>query len=69
MGRSSIKSYGWPSPHFCQAQPPLNSTQLQLQLRLRLALLPADPATRHPPTHPPGLKFLKHHLHYFTTTI
>ena len=36
---------------YCQAQPPLNSTQLQLQLRLRLALFPISPAT-HPPTHP-----------------
>ena len=38
---------------FCQAQPPLNSSQLQRQLRLRLALFPADLAT-----HPPGLQFL-----------
>ena len=36
---------------FCQAQPQLNSTELQLKLRLRLALIPLSPATR-PPTHP-----------------
>ena len=35
----------------CQAQPQLNSTQLQPKLRLRLALIPLSPATR-PPPHP-----------------
>ena len=42
---------------YCQAQPQLNSTQLQLKLSLRLALIPLSPATQppgHPATHPPG---------------
>ena len=38
---------------YCQAQPQLNSTQLQLNLRQRLALFPAIPAT-HPATQPPS---------------
>ena len=35
---------------YCQAQPQLNSTQLQL--RLRWSIFPVNPAT-HPATHPP----------------
>ena len=33
---------------FCQAQPQLNSTQLQLKLRLSLALVPFSPPTQPP---------------------
>ena len=42
--RSPVSGLG-----FYQAQPLLNSTQLQLQLRLRLAIFPDYLAT-HPPT-------------------
>ena len=45
----------------CQAQPQLNSSQLQLKLRLGLALFsldpltdPAPPPTTNPATHPIG---------------
>lgn len=53
------------SKFYCQAQAPLNSTQLQL--RLRLALFPTDPAT-HPP---PGtvVSEASSKLHYFPTTL
>ena len=55
--RLNIMFVEWRNDTYCQAQPQLNSTQLQLKLRLRLALIPLSPATHpatRPPTQPPG---------------